>query len=453
MGATESLAQFIVDTSYERLPPAVVEAAKIAILDGVANMLAGSTQHLATIIGQYVEALGGVPHAHVVGWGFKTNPPAAAFANGVFGHCLDFEIQGYPPTHGTSSCLPAALALGEQSHASGRLIIAAYVVGWEIQGRLRAASARASNPAFHPPGLVGPLGGAAASAKVLGLNLHQTQMALGIAASRTGGLTANTGTMVKSTHPGNAARMGAEAAMLAHAGYTSSEAVLEAPRGYAAALFQGELDWEGLTEGLGTSYRLVHPGFDIKRFPAQIYMQNPIEAVLNLRQRYDLRAERIDRLTLYTSGRGHSGSLPRSGLDGKFSVEYCAAVALLDGQVGIDSFTDARRFSPDMEDTMRKIRVEPGAPQSGVVQVTAHLQDGSSVSDECRQFRGSAGNPMSREERLDKVGDCVRRVLSEPDSAHLLGLLEALEQVADISTVMALVGHTPPGHLGAPSPT
>ena len=210
MNVTETLSQFIVDVNYDKLPTSVVEAAKVAILDGVANMLAGSAQELATIIGQYVKESGGTPQSTVIGWGFKANAPSAAFANGVFGHCLDYEIQGFPPTHGTSSCLPAALALGEMRNSPGKTIIAAYVLGWEVQGRLRAASVAASNPAFHPPGMVGPLGGAAASAKVLGLNTHQTQMALGIAASRTGGLTANTGTMVKSTYPGNAARMGAE---------------------------------------------------------------------------------------------------------------------------------------------------------------------------------------------------------------------------------------------------
>ena len=171
MSATKTLAQFIVDTRYNQLPASVVDAAKVAILDGVANMLGGSTQDLASIIGQYVRALGGTPQCSVIGWGFKTNAPSAAFANGVFGHCLDYEIQGFPPTHGTSSCLPAALALGETVHASGKTIIEAYVLGWEIQGRLRAASAPASNPAFHPPGMVGPLGGAASSAKVLGRSL------------------------------------------------------------------------------------------------------------------------------------------------------------------------------------------------------------------------------------------------------------------------------------------
>ena len=439
MSATESLARFIADTSYDKLPSSVVDAAKIAILDGVANMLAGSTQAVATIIGQYVRELGGAPQSSVIGWGFKTNAPSAAFANGIFGHCLDFEIQGYPPTHGTSSCLPAALALAEGQNASGKIIIEAYVVGWEVQGRLRAASAQASNPAFHPPGLVGPFGGAAASAKVLGLDAYQTQMAIGIAASRTGGLTANTGTMVKSTHPGNAARMGVEAALLTGAGFTSNENILEAPNGYAAALFQGNLSWDILTEGLGSSYRLVEPGFDIKRFPAQIHMQNPIEAVLNLQQRHGLGAEMVDFLDIHMSGRGHSGPLPRSGLDGKFSVEYCAAAAILDGKVGIESFTDQRRFSLDMEDTLRKVRVESSGQEAGVVKATAHLKDGSTVSEECRGYRGSAANPMSHQERIDKFLDCVRRVLVDQDAERLLTLLEDLENVADISAIMAIL--------------
>ena len=257
MSASETLAQFIVDTRFDRLPAAVVEAAKIAILDGVANVVAGSTQELADIVGQYTRDMGGADSCSVVGWGFKTNAPAAAFANGVFGHCLDYEIQGFPPTHGTSSCLPSALALGELHRVSGRTIIEAYVLGWEIQGRMRAASAPASNPAFHPPGMVGPLGGAAASAKVLGLDTGQTQMALGIAASRTGGVTANTGTMVKSTHPGNAARMGAEAAILAGMGYTASEEVFESPVGYAAASVPGQ---RGLGRPDRRVGRLLPPG-------------------------------------------------------------------------------------------------------------------------------------------------------------------------------------------------
>jgi hypothetical protein len=100
MNATKTLSQFIVDTNYDKLPAAVVEAAKVGILDGVANMLAGSTQELAAIIGQYVKKSGGTPQSTVIGWGFKTNAPSAAFANRVFGHCLDYEIQGFLPLMG-----------------------------------------------------------------------------------------------------------------------------------------------------------------------------------------------------------------------------------------------------------------------------------------------------------------------------------------------------------------
>ena len=440
MNETQTLAQFIADTEYETLPAPVVEAAKIAILDGVANVVAGSVQELADIIGRYVRDSGGTPQSSVAGWGFKTNPPSAAFANGVFGHCLDYEIQGFPPTHGTSSCLPASLALAEFHHAPGKRVITAYVLGWEIQGRLRAASAPATAPGYHPPGLVGPLGGAAASAKTLGLDGQQTLMTLGIAASRTGGLTANTGTMVKSTHPGNAARMGAESAILAAMGYTASDEALESPVGYAAAIFGGDFNWDAATGGLGDTWRLTQPGFDIKRFPAQVYMQNVVEAALNLKEEHGLDVEAIEQVTIYRRGRGHSGPTPRSGLDGKFSVEYCAAAALLDGAVGIDTFTDERRFAPDMEDMLGRIWVEPEGPESGATMATALLKNGSTVSSECAAFRGSARNPMSRDERLVKVRDCFRRALSDADTEQALEMVENLEDLSDVATLMALLG-------------
>ncbi len=173
-------------------------------------------------------------------------------------------------------------------------------------------------------------------------------------------------------------------------------------------------------------------------------MQNPIEAVLNLRERYELRADMVEELTLQTSGHGHSGSLPQTGLDGKFSVEYCAAAALLDGRVVIDSFTDQRRFAPEMEETLRKTRVQPDGPESGPVKATAKLKDGRTVSDECQKFTGSAGNPMSREQRMAKVWDCIGRVLSDREGERMLALVEDLENVPDISALMAILGQKPP---------
>ena len=131
MGTTEALARFIAETQYDDLPAAVVAAAKIGILDGVANLLAGSTQPVAQLVSAYTLELGGTPVSSVIGHGFKTNPLNAAFANGVSGHCLDFELQGQPSSHGTSSILPGPLALAEaQGGASGKELIVAYALGW-----------------------------------------------------------------------------------------------------------------------------------------------------------------------------------------------------------------------------------------------------------------------------------------------------------------------------------
>ena len=440
MDATETLARFISDFRYEDLSPQAVEAAKVGIIDGVGVMLAGSTyQPLAALMAGYVREMGGAPRCSVVGWGFQTNAPFAAFANGVFGHCLDYEIQGFPSTHGTSACLPAALALGEETHASGRDIIQAYVLGWEVQGRLRAAGAGAGagmSSGFHSPGVVGPMGGAVAAARMLGLGAEQTRMALGIAASRAGGLTANTGTMTKATHPGNGARMGVEAAILARAGYTSHPDILEAPSGYAAALFSGGMDWDLVTGGLGTGFvpRIVDPGFHIKRFPAQISMQWLTEAVLDLRETHSLRPEEVEHLTVESGSGGTGRPVPRSGLDGKFSPQYCAAAALLDGRVNIETFTDERRFSPDMEAMLPKVSLSTRG--DGGAWATARLSGGRTVSEECLDFRGSVGNPMSRGERLDKFRYCAGHALSDRDTEQLLGLLERLETVDDVSSPM-----------------
>jgi len=438
--ATETLVRFISDFRHENLSRQTVEAAKVGIIDGVGVMLAGSTyKPLATLMAGYVREMGGAPRCSVVGWGFQTNAPFAAFANGVFGHCLDYEIQGFPPTHGTSACLPAALALGEETRASGRDLILAYVLGWEVQGRLRAAGTGAGagmSPGFHPPGVVGPMGGAVAAAKMLRLNVEQTKMALGIAASRAGGLTANTGTMMKSTHPGNAARMGVEAALLARAGFTSHPDVLEAPSGYADALFSRGMDWNVLTGGLGTGFvpRIIDPGFDIKRFPAQIFMQWLTEAVLDLRAAHGLRPEQVEQLGVESATEGTERAVPTTGLDGKFSPQYCAAAALLDGRVNIETFTDERRFSPDMEAMLRKVRLLPRKGDGA--RATARLNDGRTVSAECLHFRGSVGNPFSREERLEKFRYCSRHALSERATEQLLGLLERLEAVDDVSSLM-----------------
>ena len=108
--------------------------------------------------------------------------------------------------------------------------------------------------------------------------------------------------------------------------------------------------------------------------------------------------------------------------------------------MGIDTFTDARRFSPDMEAMLGRIGVEPEGPESGATLATALLKDGTTVSAECAAFRGSAANPMSRDQRLEKVRDCFLRALSEADTERVLEMLENLERLDDVGQLMGVLG-------------
>jgi 2-methylcitrate dehydratase PrpD len=446
MGATAVLSEFIAGTSYERLPAEVVEAARIAILDGVANLLAGSAQPAGRIIGPYIQELGGRPDCSVVGWNYRTSPPQAAFANGVFLHCLDFEIQGYPGAHGTSAILPPALAIAEQQGLSGKDVISAYVVGWDVQARLRNAAPRTAGSPFHPPGIFGPIAAAASSANVLGLDAAQTATALGIAGSRTGGLYANSGTMVKSTHPANAGRHGLEAALLARAGFISNDEILEAEGGYVETLWGGTFNWDLLTADLGQRFYLIDPGFHVKRYPSQIFLQWAIDAVVGLREKYNLQPEDVEWLELEVSERHAALSRPepKSGLEGEFSFQYCAAVALTQGTIGIDTFSDETRFSPPVEAAMPRIRVRPNPEIKADLLQTwvgarARLKDGREVAERCRHYRGSMANPMTRDERLAKVRSSALRVLGPAETERVIAMVEAFDELADVRDLMGLL--------------
>jgi len=436
---TKVFSEFVSDIQFSDLSSELIDIAKIPILDGFANMMAGSTQEVSGLVSQYVNSLGGNNQSTVIGHNYQTSTLLAAFINGVSGHCLDYEIQGHPATHGTSSCLPSALALGENRGITGKQLILSYILGWEIQARMRLSTEGVTNGAYHPPGLFGPLGASVASSKALNFDSNKTELCLGIAASRTGGLTANTGTMVKSTHPANAARMGVESALLVESGFTSTKNIFETENGYSDAIFNGKVNWDIFLKDLGTRFSLIDPGFDIKRFPAQINMQRPIEAALNLRSNNNFDPSKVVKIHIETSNPGHSGPIPRSGLDGKFSAWYCATVAILDGVINIESFSDKRRFSTDVENLLPNVTyANNGKSTRTTAIVSATLEDGTEISGSCLDFQGSTENPMSKEQRKEKFCYCATRIMSEHKAEELWEDLNNLENVDNISKIIAL---------------
>ena len=453
MSVTQQLAQHIAEAKYEAMPPEAVEAAKVVILDGIAVTLAGTREQAAQIVADYAREMGGNAQCSAIGHGFKTSPPMAAFVNGVAGHVLDYEVMWHPATHATSPTLPGILALAESRNMTGQDIISALITGFEVQGRIRVASADMPLGGFHPPGLVGVMGSAAAGAVMLGLDTQQTRMALGIAASRAGTVSANTGTMTKSTHCGNAGRMGLEAALLAAKGFTANANVIEHETGYAAVLFGDDFDIDAVVRDFGNPYRLVNPGVAIKKHPSQYGTHRGIDAALDLQHRFSVDPDRITSVRIETPVMRYVGRpFPETGLDGKFSFQYTVAASLLDRRIGIETFTDEAVHRPEVLELLGKTTVDmrleiPANFEDMWVTVNIDTVDGQTYRSHCDRPRGIWGNPLSREERLAKVRSCASRVLVDEETERIIEVVESLEKAnsSTIQELVAILGHEPTG--------
>ena len=451
MPITEQLAQHISSATYDTMPPEAVEAAKVVILDGLAVTLAGSQETAARIVADYAQEMGGSPQCSAFGQGFKTSPPMAAFVNGVAGHVLDYEVMWHPATHATSPTLPGILALAERQGANGKDIVTALITGFEVQGRIRVASADLSLAGFHPPGLVGVMGSSAAGSVMLGLDTQEARMALGIAASRAGTVSANTGTMTKSTHCGNAGRMGLEAALLAAKGFTANANVFEHETGYAAVLFGEGFELEAVTRDFGNPYRLVDPGVAIKKHPSQYGTHRGIDAALDLQERYSIDPDRIAAVRIETPVMRYVGRpFPETGLDGKFSFQYTVAASLLDRRIGIETFTDEAVHRQDIRSLLERTTVDmrPDIPanfEDMWIAVRVETTEGQTYVSRCDRPRGIWGNPLSREERLGKVRSCAGRVLPEADVELLIETVEDLENASgeQVQRLIAVLGREP----------
>ena len=429
---TALLAERLAEVAFESLDKATIDAVKRLIMDGIAVAVAGDHEEAPRLIAEHVRELACKETASVWGHGFRTAPQFAAFANAASMHVLDFEPMSNPPTHAVSPTLPVALALGEALQASGCEVIAACAKGFETQGRVLVASShgRGELP-FHTPGVVGLMGSTAAASHLLHLDAKQIVHAFGIATSRCSGLSANTGSMVKCTHCGNAAASGLEAALLAQRGFISNPNILDAPHGYVHTFFPKHFDFDVLLQ-FGQPYRCVDPGMAIKFFPSKYPTHFAIAAALDARpeigDRARIRSVRLDTPEIDDADRPD----PRSGLEGKFSFQYVTAAALLDGRIGIDTFTDERRFRADLVELLPKITVVRDPSRSRdtrnmYIAVEVTLDNGKVVKSVCDGPPGTWGKPVDPRAHRAKLNDCLGVRFKESDRSRLLDSLERFE--------------------------
>jgi 2-methylcitrate dehydratase PrpD len=415
---TEILAERIVQISFDDLPDAAVQAAEHVVLDAVSNMLAGSQEPMSHVVLGATHAVYGDGGHTVVGHAVRLPMMTATFVNALFCHSMDFEMMWYPLTHPTSPAVPGLLALAEHRSVTGRDLITAIVLAFEIQGRLRKSIVDGGLPqlwGLHPPGVVGVIGSAVGASKLLGLDRRETAMAIGMACSRASGVMVNTGTMTKASHSGNAARLGLESALLVERGMTASTQGIEGHHGLNDTLYEGRMDLDGLARDFGRPYRMVEPGLGVKGFPAQYPTHWSIEAAIRVRQAHAIKPEEIQAVEVVVGSNNESAvrTWPGTGLEGKFCLAYTVACALLDGAVSIGSFRDERLARPDMDQMRSKIDVilDPAidAMDFEVAESTVrvHTEDRGTFEQRVTRPRGIWDNQLTHDERVAKFTDCA----------------------------------------------
>jgi 2-methylcitrate dehydratase PrpD len=458
---TSALAAYLAEASFERLSPHVVGVARLLLLDCLGVAVAGADEPAARIVAALIREEGGNPNCTVFGTDLRSSASAAALANGTAAHALDFDDTHHPGfLHPSAVLVPAICALAEEKSLDGRSVLTAFMYGLDVMTALGAVL----NPShyergWHATSTIGSVMAATACGLLLGLSPVQMMSAIGIGATEASGIRRNFGTMSKPFHAGMAARNGIVAAKLAAAGFTADSAILEGERGFGD-VFQGAAGWDRsrFFTTLNHRFDLAIEGLAVKQFAACGATHPPIEAILNLRREHHLIPEQVEEIRVVTHPM-LKGILihqrPETGLEGKFSVQHCLAVALVDGFAGLSQFTDERVQDPIVKDLARRVIhvTDPTVGLAGHMSwgavVTVRLKDGRELANSVEVARGKwIGQPLTSEEIEAKFIDCARIGGLSPDSiGFCIDFTSSLQSQASIGALMAAFRR-----VGSPSP-
>jgi 2-methylcitrate dehydratase PrpD len=455
MTLIEQIADKIVAIRCEDLPREAVDWAKAAILDTVGVTLAGANEDCARIV---EETLGSTPGPCLIfGSDRRTVPLDAALINGTAAHALDFDdVSNSLGGHPSAPILPALFALAEtqdcpEKPIGGADFITAYVAGFETETRIaRGVHYHHYEKGWHPTATLGVFGATAACCHLMKLSAAKTAQALAIAASHASGIKANFGTMTKPLHVGHTARSGLLAAMLAKNGFTANNAALEHRQGFLLVYNgEGNFDADAILKDWGNPYDVTRPGPGFKQYPCCGSTHPPLDALLALRREHAMPADKIARIDSWTHPRrlAHTNRPdPKSGLDAKFSVQYCLARATLHGQVRLEDFEGNAFDDPSVRTLMTRIHAapHPSADTSNEMALGAEIRvtfaDGAVISKKVDAALGRGpDNPLPAGALAAKFVNCARRALPAAAVAQLQRMLDTLEAASSVKAVVAAI--------------
>jgi 2-methylcitrate dehydratase PrpD len=445
---TDTLARFVTETDFASISEKTRANARMHILDTLGVALAGSKTAVADIAVDYCQKLGASSEASIWGTKAKAAVSTAAFANGLLSHALDYDDWDafIHVGHPSSMLVGAALPLAENLGASGQELLKAYVLAMEVICKLAAHSPNMQDRGFHSTPVFGSLGAAVACGSLLKLDAAKLKAAIGVAASAAGGIHRQQGSMVKPFHAGNSARNGAEAALLASNGFTADAAILEAPRGFCDTFFgKDSCDYDKMIENLGQPYFLETPGMGLKWHPCSAPQFLAADAALHLKHEHKINFADVVKVEVSIPPlryQRHYAAEVKTGLRGKFTINFVVAMGLLDGKLEIATFTDDYVNQPRVQDAFSKVKVivDESIPEPGpYCPVTVELKDGTRHSYTAKVAKGDPRNPMTEDEVMGKFRGNARQAISEKQTEAVIDAVNRLESIDNVAEIAELL--------------
>jgi 2-methylcitrate dehydratase PrpD len=450
MSFTLEFSKFLEKISFADLTEENVRTTKNAFLDCIGVILAGVKEDAPRIVHDLIQTIGTGGKATILGTHQRTSAPLAALANGVAGHCLDYDDVNHPIMgHPTVVLVPAILAVAEIVPVSGQEAMVAYAAGLELAAKLgRIVNPHYYEQGWHTTSSLGIMGAAAATARLLGLGARRTTWAIGIAASQASGVRRNFGSMTKSFHAGHAAQGGLTASLLASKGFTAAEDVLEGPRGFLSLCGGASPQKiEKALQTLGRPFELSASGLVIKQYPCCAASHPVLDAVLLMREQNQERLGEIDQILC----RVHPlvphimiHDRPKASLEGKFSLKYCVAAAIVDGKITLESFAEEAILRPEVNRWIDCIAIkadldDEGASYGGIptkAEVIFQWNNGSSSLHRVERPAGSPDSPLPQGVLQRKFHECASRALTREAMSRAYNTITRLETLQSLTDLI-----------------
>jgi 2-methylcitrate dehydratase PrpD len=438
---SSALGQFVSTARWEDYPEPLRHAARRSLLNGLATGLCSAQDPVVVTLELTLRSFSTSTDAALIGRRTRMDAGSAAFINAVAINLLDFDDTHLPTIiHPTAPVAAAALALAEWRGLSGRQMLEAFAAGAEAACRIGlGVSPGHYARGWHITSTCGTFGAAAACAKLLDLGAERTAHAIGIAASLSSGLVENLPTAAKNAGVGNAARNGMLAAMLAQAGEQASPTAIEGPLGWARASGDAP-DMKAMTGELGSRFEFGRNTF--KPYPSGIVMHAVIDACLDLRAAHNLNPDDIAAVTVTGDALllARGDRVVANARDARVSIHHCATVALLFGAAGVQEFSDAVVFAPDVVALRGKVKAERDDTMPvGAARVRVDCKDGRRFSALVTDARGSLARPLSDADIEAKLRACVRDGSPGCDSEAAIEAVWTLEREATLDRLVKAI--------------